>query len=553
MTFISVHPSDDMWVALRDYNAGEIATNLDHSLKLLDNVTAKHKIASRTIETGELVRMYNMVVGKATETIPAGRLLTRENLVHATADESLESTASSWNAPDVSRWNDLEFQGYHRSDGKVGTRNHWIVIPMVFCENRNLQTMRDAMLEELGYAKHSRYRAFTKRLLNSIEHSGSTNSLLNLDLAEELAQADQESGYGINRRFANVDGIQFLTHEGGCGGAYSDAETLCGLFAGYINNPNVAGATVLALGCEKSQVATLEAELHKRNPNFDKPLYILKQQEMGSEETIISNAIRQTLVGLVKANDIQRKPAPLSELTVGLECGGSDGFSGLSANPAVGHCSDLLVSLGAATVLSEFPELAGCESELAARCAAPETANRFRQLMLSYEERCLAEGNGFAANPSPGNIRDGLITDAMKSAGAAKKAGSSPIIDVLDYPEPITKRGLNLLCTPGNDVESTTAKAGSGATMMLFTTGLGTPTGNAVTPVIKISSNSELASRMPDIIDVDTGGIIKNTETIEQAGERLLEQVIASASGQKTKAEILGQNDFIPWRRGLTF
>ena len=258
-------------------------------------------------------------------------------------------------------------------------------------------------------------------------------------------------------------------------------------------------------------------------------------------------------MGLVEADKCVRQPALLSKLTIGLECGRSDGFSGISANPSIGHTSDLIVALGGKSVLAEFPELCGVEQDLINRCVDDPTADRFVQLMRAYARAAEAVGSGFDMNPSPGNIKDGLITDAIKSAGAAKKGGTSPIVDVLDYPEYITKPGLNLLCTPGNDVESTTALAGSGCNIILFTTGLGTPTGNPITPVIKVSSNTKLAERMPDIIDVNTGPVIAGEKTIEEMGEDILDYIIEVASGNvQTKAQILGQNDFIPWKRGVS-
>ncbi|MFN3803317.1 UxaA family hydrolase, partial [Belliella pelovolcani] len=280
---------------------------------------------------------------------------------------------------------------------------------------------------------------------------------------------------------------------------------------------------------------------------------LLEQQKEGTEQHLLSQAIKHTFLAMAEADQEERKPAPLSKLTIGLECGGSDGFSGISANPAVGHVSDLLVALGGKTILSEFPELCGVEQELINRCVNHDIAKRFSKLMVAYAASAEAVGSGFDMNPSPGNIKDGLITDAMKSSGAAKKGGNSPVVDVLDYGEYVTKPGLNLLCTPGNDVESTTAMAGSGANIILFTTGLGTPTGNPVTPVIKVSSNTKLAERMPDIIDVDTGGIISGEKTIPEMGEEMLEFIIQVASGKvKTKAQKLGQDDFIPWKRGVS-
>jgi altronate hydrolase len=353
--------------------------------------------------------------------------------------------------------------------------------------------------------------------------------------------------------FRNVDGIKFLMHEGGCGGTREDSANLCALLAGYIHHPNVAGATVLSLGCQHAQVAILQEEIKRRDPDFAKPLLIFEQQKSASESSMISQAIRETFLGLVEADKAERRPAPLSQLCVGLKCGGSDGFSGISANPAIGHVADLLATLGGRGILSEFPELCGVEQELINRCVSTSVSERFMRLMSDYAARAKAVRSGFEMNPSPGNIRDGLLTDAMKSAGAAKKGGTSPVTSVLDYPEYSREAGLNLQCTPGNDVECVTAQVGAGANVVLFTTGLGTPTGNPIAPVVKLSTNSDLARRMPDIIDIDTGGIVSGESTIEQMGERILERVIQVASGElRTKAELLAQNDFIPWKRGVS-
>jgi altronate hydrolase len=300
-------------------------------------------------------------------------------------------------------------------------------------------------------------------------------------------------------------------------------------------------------------VSVLEEKLKNLNPAFSKPLIILEQQKEGTEQELLVQAIQKTFLALVDADKLERKPAPLSKLKIGLECGGSDGFSGISANPAVGHVSDLLAALGGSSILSEFPELCGVEQEIINRCADEQVSTKFVTLMRAYSRAAEAVGSGFDMNPSPGNIKDGLITDAMKSAGAAKKGGTSPVADVLDYGEYVTKPGLNLLCTPGNDVESTTAMAGAGASIILFTTGLGTPTGNPVASVIKISSNTKLAERMPDIIDVNAGAVIDGTKTIEEVGEEILEYIINLASGHyKTKAVELNQDDFIPWKRGVS-
>jgi altronate hydrolase len=213
----------------------------------------------------------------------------------------------------------------------------------------------------------------------------------------------------------------------------------------------------------------------------------------------------------------------------------------------------MLAALGGRSILSEFPELCGSEQYLIDRCVNPADADRFIQLMRDYNARAKAVFSGFEMNPSPGNIQDGLITDAMKSAGAARKGGNSPVQGVLDYPEYATRAGLNLLCTPGNDVECVTAQVGAGANIVLFTTGLGTPTGNPITPVIKVATNTRLAEHMADIIDIDTGAIIRGEAGIESVAESILETILSVASGQtQSKAEILGQNDFIPWKRGVS-
>ena len=521
---------------------------LGETLLLPVDVPRKHKLALRSFPQGARLKMYGITVAEVTRPVAAGERLTPQNIAHATDTPHVgDPTRSSWQPPEVGPWREKTFAGFHRPDGRVGTRNYWIVVPLVFCENRNIRTMREAMLANLGYGEANPFAAQTSHLVDQYQAGASVEAILAAELPKFEA-ADRRQ-----RVFPQVDGVRFLTHHEGCGVGYNEAANLCGLLAGYITHPNVAGATVLSLGCQKSQIVDLENEIHRRDPGFAKPLYIFDQQQMGTVDALLDTAIRHTFAGLMQANQLRRAPASLSHLMLGAECGGSDGFSGLTANPAVGHCSDLLVALGGSVILSEFPELAGCESELAGRCAQPEIAQRFLQLMQDYESHLSTEGNSFEKNPSPGNIRDGLTTDAIKSAGAARKGGSSPIVDVLDYPQPATKSGLSLLCTPGGDVESTTAMAGSGANVMVFTTGLGTPTGNAVTPVIKVSSNSEMAIRMEDVIDLNAGTVLTDGESISGVGERLLDQIVATASGEYlTKAEHLGQEDFIPWRRTLS-
>lgn len=540
-----VDPADDLIVALQDLRAGDSVSVDDELFTVVADIPAKHKFLRRDVAKGEKVTMYGVTVGEATEPVAKGGLAGTHNIRHAASGFSGKQKSVSWTPPEITDLKELTFDGYHRNDGSVGTANHWLVVPLVFCENRNLGVMREAMLDALGYGKSSPYKAFVNELLDCHQRKGDLSSI----------QLGGDSAGSPKRPFPNVDGIKFLEHGLGCGGTREDAETLCGLLAGYCVHPNVAGITVLSLGCQNAQVSLLESQIGKRtgSAGLQKPFLVFEQQKFSSEQEMLSQALRDTFEGLVEANKLQRLAAPLSELVLGVECGGSDGFSGISANPVIGQVSNFLVALGGRVILSEFPELCGVEQSLADRCIDDATANRFVELMKRYYASAESCGSAIHMNPSPGNIADGLITDAIKSAGAAKKGGTSPVVDVLDYPERCKKEGLTLLCSPGNDVESTTAMAGAGATLMLFSTGLGTPTGNPITPTLKISSNTRLAESMSDIIDFDTGEIITGSNSISELGSKLFNLCRQTASGDYLcHAVRLGQDDFLPWKRGVS-
>jgi altronate hydrolase len=544
---LKLSPKDNVLVALADLRKGEAIAFNGSSYVLATDVRAKHKFVTEALKPGDDVVMYGVLIGKAMEPIAQGEVITPRNTHHQAAPFHEKTEEYRWTPPDVSRWQTQTFQGYHRADGQVGTRNYWLVVPLVFCENRNIAVLKQAFEEELGFAAPQVYRQQVADFVR-LYREGRTNEIGGHAPIPGALRSEAP------RVFDNIDGIKFLMHEGGCGTTREDSDNLCSLIAGYIHHPNVAGATVLSLGCQHSQVAILREQIKKRDPHFSKPLLVFEQQQSGTELAMMSDAIRKTFMGLVEMDkNSRRAAAPLSRLCVGLKCGGSDGFSGISANPSIGHTSDLLAALGGRSILSEFPELCGVEQELVNRSTSKEVADRFIHLMRDYAARAKAVRSGFDMNPSPGNIRDGLITDAMKSAGAAKKGGTSPVTAVLDYPEYSTAPGLNLQCTPGNDVECVTAQVAAGASVVLFTTGLGTPTGNPIAPVVKISTNSTLAQRMADIIDFDTGPIIEGKASIDQMGEAILELVTKVASGEvKTKAELLAQNDFIPWKRGVS-
>jgi len=542
---LQVSPEDNVAVALDDLAAGEAVVIGEHSLVLRSPVRSKHKFVLNDLGAGDPILMYGVTVGEAADAVKRGEPVTPTNMRHRSAVVTAKAGEYAWHPPDVARWKERTFLGYHRADGQVGTRNYWIVIPLVFCENRNIQILQEAFEQELGISRPSPYQRHVADLVQ-LYRRGKVAEIANWEFQPS------ETG-ATSALFPNLDGIKFLTHQMGCGGTRQDARALCGLLAGYLHNPNVAGATVLSLGCQNAQVSILREEIQKRDAHSQKPLLVFDQQGSELESVMLPKAIRETFLALIKANQAVRTPAPLSRLTVGLKCGGSDGFSGITANPVLGYVSDRISALGGKTILSEFPELCGVEQDLVNRCQNDQLAERFLKLMGTYSDAAEAVGSGFDKNPSPGNIRDGLITGAMKSAGAARKGGRSPVAGVLDYPEYAQQPGLNLLCTPGNDLESVSAQVGAGANLVLFTTGLGTPTGNPIAPVVKVSTNSQLAARMHDIIDVDCGTMLTQGQALEEAGDALLDTVIRVASGEtRTKAELKQQDDFIPWKRGVS-
>jgi len=531
---IKVNSADNVIVALTDLVQNEQIMFEGTTVSPTTDVKAKHKIAEKDFTIGNDIIMYGVLVGKAAKPIKKGEVITIENVKHQSEKVFGKNGNLGWTPPNVDRWKDKTFNGYHRTDGQVGTKNVWLFFPLVFCENKNIEKLKDIFENELMPKKEVSY----KNLLRSLIEEKSVEEVSDKNLNENLLD--------------NVE-VKFINHQGGCGGIRQDSELLAKLLAGYVNNPNVAGATVLSLGCQNLQVDIFKKALKEMSPNSDKEILIYEQQQIGTTDQMFQMVIKDSYEAIKRANKIERKPAPLSKLSIGLECGGSDGFSGISANPALGIVSDIFAALGGKTILAEFPELCGVEQELMNRCVDEEKADKFLTLMKAFEKSVVDAGSGFDMNPSPGNIKDGLITDAMKSAGAAKKGGTSPVVDVLDYGEYISKPGLNLLNTPGNDAECTTGLVGSGATVVLFTTGLGNPMGNPIAPVVKISSNTALINRMSDIIDVNAGTVITGEKTITEVGAEIVDYIIELASGNvETKADQLKQDVFIPWKRGVS-
>ena len=535
-SILRINPSDNVAVALDKLNKGYEVQLDNTTFKLVDDIPQKHKIACKDFKPKDGVYMYGVLVGEAIKYIPRGGLLTTENIKHKIQEVQGKTASWEWTSPNKTKWHNQTFKGYHRADGQVGTDNIWLFFPLVFCENRNIETLKAIFEKEFNPPEKEPLQELLSQLV-----SGKNSEVL------YKKNIPPKSSH-----FENIK-VRFLNHQGGCGGTRQDAQSLARLLAGYVKNPNVAGATVLSLGCQHLEIDVFKDALSSSQLKSEKPVLIYNQQTEGTVDAFLSKIIKNSFQEIKKANAIKRSPAPLSKLTIGLECGGSDGFSGITANPTLGQVSDIISGIGGKTILAEFPELAGVEQELVNRCTTEVLGSKFLGLMKAYEKRAAEVGSGFYMNPSPGNIKDGLITDAMKSAGAAKKSGNAPITDVLDYTEYTKEDGVSLLCTPGNDVESTTALAGSGANIILFTTGLGTPTGNPITPVIKVSTNSILKDKMNDIIDFDCGTIITEKRSLEEVGDDLLGLIIDVASGEKkTKAVQLKQHDFIPWKQGVS-
>ena len=342
---LQIDPRDNVLVALEQLPAGETVFFAGQSYAPPVVIPAKHKFAIEDLPVGAPIRMYGGVVGRVREAIPRGGLISTRNVRHDATNFARSDVHFDWTPPDVTRWHGRTFQGFYREDGQVGTRNYWLVIPLVFCENRNVDAMREAFEEELGYARPKRYGDLVRQLVE--QHS-------------RQARLPSVAAAPRSRVFPQVDGIRFLTHEGGCGGTREDSQTLCGLLAGYIHHPNVAGATVLSLGCQHAQSSILLNELRERNPSMSKPVLLFDQQQSGFGSNMLTRAIEATFHGLVKANELRRSAAPLAKLTVALKCGGSDGFSGLSANPALGQgLRHACGALAAARFCPSFPSSVG--------------------------------------------------------------------------------------------------------------------------------------------------------------------------------------------------
>lgn len=494
MAVLKIHEKDNVAVALDTVNQGETVEIGSLSIEALEKIDKGHKIALRDIKQGENIIKYGFPIGHATTDIKAGEWVHSHNVKTNLGEiSSYEYTPSLSNIKKIET--SLTFKGFVREDGRVGVRNEIWIIPTVSCVNRNISI---------------------------------------------IAQIASKKYAGVK----NIEGIYEFTHPYGCSQLGEDHRNTQTILANLVNHPNAGGVLVVGLGCENNNIDEFKKVLGDYNPNRVK---FLVAQEVEDE---IQAGVE--LIGeLVEyASKFEREDCPVSELVVGLKCGGSDGFSGITANPLVGSFSDKLISYGGSTVLTEVPEMFGAETILMNRAINREVFEKTVKLINDFKEYFMSYNQPIYENPSPGNKKGGITTLEEKSLGCTQKGGTSDVVDVLNYGEVVKEKGLSLLNGPGNDMVAATALAAAGCHIILFTTGRGTPLGTAV-PTIKISTNSDLYNKKSNWMDFDAGRLLSG-ETMEKLTEELMDYVIKVASGQKCKAEEMGFREITIFKDGVT-
>ncbi len=497
---IRLHPQDNVVVTLADIGSGEVVPGV--AAPLAGPVARGHKIAAVGIAEGANVLRYGQIIGVATRPIAAGEHVHTHNIgmgAHE-QDYAFATEARALQLPVEAR----SFMGYHRADGGVGTRNY------------------------LG-------------ILTSVNCSGS--------VARFIAEAAERSG--LMNDFPGVDGVVPIVHGTGCGMSGNDEgyETLFRTLAGYARNPNFAGILLVGLGCEVLQIPDLVGRARLREDgNFR---YMTIQQTGGTRRTV-ERGVALLREMAVEAGRAVRAPAGLEHLMVGMQCGGSDGYSGITANPALGHASDLLVAHGGTTILSETPEIYGAEHLLTRRAVTREVGEKIVERIRWWEAYTARNGGEMDNNPSPGNKKGGLTTILEKSLGAVAKGGTAPLTQVYKFAEPVTERGFVYMDSPGYDPCSVTGQIASGANLIVFTTGRGSVSGYKPTPCIKLATNSEMYARMSEDMDINCGDIISEGVSLEAKGREIFELFLRVASGEETKSEQLGFGgaEFVPWQMG---
>ena len=497
---IRLHASDNVIIALRDLSPGTSLPGLAQPLP--QPVPRGHKIASTAIAEGAQVIRYGQIIGNATKPIAAGEHIHSHNL--GMGAHSTDYAYASEKAPQPQVQAARTFMGYPRADGKYGTRNY------------------------LG-------------ILTSVNCSGS--------VAKFIAEAVERAGW--LKDFPNIDGVVPIVHGTGCGMSGKDEgyATLMRTLQGYARNPNFGAILVVGLGCEVLQVANLVGVERLRSDGNIRHMTI---QDVGGTRRSIERGVAVLKEMAVQANLHKREPAGLEHLVVGMQCGGSDGYSGITANPALGAASDLLVAHGGTTILSETPEIYGAEHLLTRRAVSREVGEKIVERIKWWEDYTARLGGEMDNNPSPGNKKGGLTTILEKSLGAVAKGGTAPLTQVYKFAEPITERGFVYMDSPGYDPCSVTGQIASGANLIVFTTGRGSVSGYKPVPCIKIATNSEMYARMSEDMDINCGDIVTEGVSLQAKGEEIFEAFLAAASGQRTKSEELGFGgaEFVPWAMG---
>jgi altronate hydrolase len=495
---IRLHANDDVVIATKQLIPGELIAS--ENLTVRDLIPNGHKVAARDLKKGDSIRRYNQIIGRATADIEAGRHVHSHNLATSLFERDYGIGLDVRELPKAEQ--PASFMGYQRRNGKVGTRNYIAVISSVNCS------------------------------------ATVTRAIANHFTAERLAD------------FPNVDGVIAMPHPAGCG-LNVEGEGMQNLrrtMVGYATHPNFAGVLLAGLGCEQNQISTLIEHIGEAEPGM---LQHLVMQEEGGTTAAIRKGIALVAAMLPEANRCQRVPVPVSELIVGLNCGGSDGFSGITANPALGGAADLLVTHGATVVLSETPEIYGAEHLLTRRAATPEIAHKLIARIEWWKEYCASTGAKMDNNPSVGNKAGGLTTILEKSLGAVAKGGTSTLNGVYLFAEQVSAKGLVYMDTPGYDPVAATGQAAGGAQILCFTTGRGSAFGCAGVPTIKLASNNSLYERMGDDMDVNCGDLITGVP-MPEISQRIFDAIIRHASGEKVRSELLGygNDEFLPWHIG---
>lgn len=465
--------------------------------------TAGHRFATADIPEGEFVRQYGQPIGTS-RGIAAGEVVSADNMsneIPVVRDLPADLHTS---APDyLPEGEVLTFGGFRRANGAVGTRNHILIVPTSMCASH--ESLQISIL-----AEHTLY--------------------------------DRE-------RYPNVDGVVAIPHNKGCGCSDgSNIDITLRTLANYAAHPNVGAVVMIELGCEKTNLSKMENYLARRgSEGFGKPVSWLGVQAEGGTQAVVERGLEEVARMLPVVNQTQREEFPASEIVLGLECGGSDGFSGISANPALGRAADWVVRSGGTVLLSEVPEFCGAEHLLAHRSRDAETGRAVYALVDWYKEYASKFGTLLGENPSPGNVDGGLLNIAIKSLGAIAKGGTTRVEGTCEYSEPPLGRGLQLMQGPGYDQESVPGLVAAGSNVVVFTTGRGTTIGNAICPVIKLSSNTPVFERMPNDIDLNAGTIIDGGESIDEVGRRVFERVVEVAGGVDSRAEIHKHREFQIW------